>query len=630
MTFSPVIVGSGFGAFRNLQNTQAAQTAALAAAPDVSRDIEYFKANLPQVDSIDDLLNDRTLLRVALGAFGLDEDIDNRGFLRRVLESDLNNSASVANRLSDTRYLALAQAFNFQGETAQLPGADPVADIQRALQNVPSIDDLFDFQNEGLLDRALDVFGLTDQKDRTVFLKQVLASDVEDPNSLANRLGDTSYIAFARAFQGKTLPLPADFLDGFDVDTQRRLQTIAAPSDLVRDPVLLGRVLNAFDIDPQSASPSIVLSALESDANDPNSFVNQLKLPGLADLSAAFDFFGRTTAPVTIYDFAEVFEGRLGSLNTVDDLLDQADLLQAGLRLFGVGTTEPDKAVLREILTSDLSDPLSAANSQSDPRLTAFSKAFAFGEIAAGASREAAQLNLELLIERAAARSSPVADPDTFLGELDLVLAVKRVFDLPDSVVGDTTLSRTIRSDPSNAFSVLNVVSDPRYEALYNSLGFSTGAEARSYPTGFVDAIADDYVERQFEVRVGQIDPDMRIALSLSRELGDIVDRVRSNDGRWFSVLGAPPLREAFETALNLPSGLGALDLDRQLEEFKSRAEAVFGTSELGDIVGDEMFDTFQSRYLQGLELRNLGAGNSSGVNNPFAGALALFRGGGG
>jgi hypothetical protein len=53
------------------------------------------------------------LLNYILTAYGLESEIGNTGKLRKVVESDLTDSNSLANRMSDTRFLDLATALNF-------------------------------------------------------------------------------------------------------------------------------------------------------------------------------------------------------------------------------------------------------------------------------------------------------------------------------------------------------------------------------------------------------------------------------------------------------------------------------------------------------------------------------------
>jgi len=173
---------------------------------------------------------------------------------------------------------------------------------------------------------------------------------------------------------------------------------------------------------------------------------------------------------------------------------------------------------------------------------------------------------------------------------------------------------------------VLNVVSDERYQAFYDSLGLAQ-ASSRSYPAGFAEALTDEFLEREFEVRVGEVDQNMRIAISLEREIGAVLERSQSNNARWFGLMASPPLRAAFEAALNLPTSIGSLDLQQQLTVFTERAESLFGTSDLGDLGRGDLLDDLQQRYLRGLEIQGIGQ-TPSGGNEPYSSALAILRGG--
>jgi hypothetical protein len=105
---------------------------------------------------------------------------------------------------------------------------------------------------------------------------------------------------------------------------------------------------------------------------------------------------------------------------------------------------------------------------------------------------------------------------------------------------------------------------------------------------GFGADIAARFRERQFEIAVGQSNPDMRLVLGLGRELSAIADRPLSNDGRWFAMMASPPVRAVFERALQLPSQIGGIDIDRQLAIFKQRSEVRLGTSDFAAFAAPE------------------------------------------
>lgn len=122
--FRPVLPLSGLPGWIMLNRTIGAQRAAFDAAPEIARDTDYFEARIGTISSAEDLVADRRLLRVALGAFGLQDNLNNRFLVRKVLESRLEDPKSLANALSDDRYRQLSAAFGF-GDSGGPRTADP-------------------------------------------------------------------------------------------------------------------------------------------------------------------------------------------------------------------------------------------------------------------------------------------------------------------------------------------------------------------------------------------------------------------------------------------------------------------------------------------------------------------------
>ncbi|QDC11157.1 DUF1217 domain-containing protein [Oceanicola sp. D3] len=111
--FTPIVPTGGLLGWQFLQRTQESQQQTLANSASVQSDMEVFEERIANVETAEDLVNDFRLLRVALGAFGLSDDIGNKYFIQKVLEEGTSDPAALANRLSDTRYLNLAEAFGF-------------------------------------------------------------------------------------------------------------------------------------------------------------------------------------------------------------------------------------------------------------------------------------------------------------------------------------------------------------------------------------------------------------------------------------------------------------------------------------------------------------------------------------
>ncbi|MCL6705521.1 DUF1217 domain-containing protein [Pseudomonas sp. R2.Fl] len=88
--------------------------------PDVARETEYYLSHIGEVKSVDDFMADTRLYNYALKAHGLEDMAYAKAFIRKVLTEGVASDDAFANQLSDSRYAALAETFNFEayGETA--------------------------------------------------------------------------------------------------------------------------------------------------------------------------------------------------------------------------------------------------------------------------------------------------------------------------------------------------------------------------------------------------------------------------------------------------------------------------------------------------------------------------------
>ena len=113
MPIAPAIPFGGLVGFRLLQRTYPQQLETFAASPDIDRETEYFLEKAGDVTSVDELLQDRRLLAVVLGAFGLDDDIGKTAFVRKVLEDGTLDSKAFANRLVEPAYRDMSKRLGF-------------------------------------------------------------------------------------------------------------------------------------------------------------------------------------------------------------------------------------------------------------------------------------------------------------------------------------------------------------------------------------------------------------------------------------------------------------------------------------------------------------------------------------
>ncbi|HWG07171.1 MAG TPA: DUF1217 domain-containing protein [Beijerinckiaceae bacterium] len=87
--------------------------------PSVSLATKYYQANIGNVKSADDLVNNPRLYNYVMTAFGLgDQAPYYQGLIKKVLQQGVSSSSDLAYTLNDSRVLALAKAFNFAANGA--------------------------------------------------------------------------------------------------------------------------------------------------------------------------------------------------------------------------------------------------------------------------------------------------------------------------------------------------------------------------------------------------------------------------------------------------------------------------------------------------------------------------------
>lgn len=113
MSFAPVLPFSGYSGWKFLEKTGAKQQAAFEQSARMKRDEAYFREKIGEIKTAEDLVKDRRLLSVALGAFGLEGDINNKAYIQKVLKEGTLKTEAFANKLANKQYAALSAAFGF-------------------------------------------------------------------------------------------------------------------------------------------------------------------------------------------------------------------------------------------------------------------------------------------------------------------------------------------------------------------------------------------------------------------------------------------------------------------------------------------------------------------------------------
>ena len=215
-----------------------------------------------------------------------------------------------------------------------------------------------------------------------------------------------------------------------------------------------------------------------------------------------------------------------------------------------------------------------------------------------------------------------IKTPEQLVGDFRLLRVALGAFGLDDDIGNKYFIKTVLEEGTTDDDALANKLSDKRDLALSNAFGFGYFDTPNTALSTFPNEIAAKFTDRSFETAVGQTNDDMRLALNMRREIGELAEASTSQTTKWFTILGTPPLRAVFEGALNLPTSFGSLPIDRQLEEIQIRAESVLGTSDPADLGSPERSELLIQRFLVSSSIEG-----SSGINSPAANALVLLGG---
>jgi hypothetical protein len=221
------------------------------------------------------------------------------------------------------------------------------------------------------------------------------------------------------------------------------------------------------------------------------------------------------------------------------------------------------------------------------------------------AQQEAHGESLKTNTEYFAENIGKVRTVDDLMSDRRMLDVALKAFGLGDDINNKYFIRTVLSEGISDSDSLANKLADKSYYQMSEAFGFGEEIPPRTVLSGFASEIIDAYKTRQFEEDVGDQNEDFRYALHAQRALGTLAEKTLSEDGKWFSVMGDPPLRAVFETALGLPSDIGALDIDQQLKIFKDKAQSMFGDSGVEQFQDPAKLDRLIQTYLLRSEINS-------------------------
>lgn len=190
--------------------------------------------------------------------------------------------------------------------------------------------------------------------------------------------------------------------------------------------------------------------------------------------------------------------------------------------------------------------------------------------------------------------SQPISVED-FLKDSRLVRVTMTAFDLSGEEWKKGFIKKVLEevNDPESTF--LARLNNSKYTALANAL--KPAGETISLDVDDLAAMAVRFETNSFEVAVGEVDDTMRLSLNYKSEITSIVGSGASEDSIAYRLMADIPTYTVVKAALNLPSDVSKLPVERQAEMIKAGMKKVLGVSKLSEISSPEAVDKMILRY---------------------------------
>ncbi len=487
----------------------------------VKREADYYEANIGKVKTVDQFMDDYRLYAYAMKAYGLEDMTYAKAFMKKILDSDLSDDNSFANKLADDRYRDFANAFNFSTAGAKAQSATQIenmADLygttmaekdanvatetkyfNALMDQVGSADALLN--NERLRSYLLTSYGLDEKYYSRATVRGVLSSDASDPNSYINT----------------TLAPQRDDLNTKTADAQARLAaaTTAAEKNKIQSEIngyqsALDKIQAYFDMaDGFNFQADGSMPAAGAQTADQKKTINNRYLSNQERLSSATAIAER-----------DYFDAKMATVDDINDILTDTRLYNYIRNAFDMKGVTVVRATIEQILTSDLSNPNSYANiyGKTNPKYLELAKSFNFktdGTVVAGNAQTAAQAadtanryfnhyndEQDAADEKAVSlyktAITEVKTVDEFMTKSDVYnFALKAVGLDPDSV-SKSTIRQVLTSDLTDSKSYAYKLNDERYLTLARAFNFTKDGgitSALSAQTeGTIKSVSSDYI----------------------------------------------------------------------------------------------------------------------------------------
>lgn len=189
------------------------------------RAIEHFLTNIKDVESVDQLMEDQQLYSFVMRAFDLEDQIFGKAMIKQVLESNIEESDALVNRLTDPRFREMYQELGF--------GTNGEGNLNTILTN---------WQNR-MVDRYVErqFINFQDEQNPTVGIALDFRSKASGIDTAFDILNDSNMTSFFQTALG----LPTS-MSGLDIDKQAALIKSKIDLETLNDPEVVEKMIRKY------------------------------------------------------------------------------------------------------------------------------------------------------------------------------------------------------------------------------------------------------------------------------------------------------------------------------------------------------------------------------------------------
>jgi hypothetical protein len=472
-----------------------------AADPVISRELQYYRDTIGSITSIDEFMANDRVYAYAMKAYGLEEMTYAKAFIRKVLESDLTDTSSFANLLTDTRYKTLAAAYDFgstkTSEIVQTPTQidnligtyeqtiedndsrlkEDTAYFTAVAQTFTNVDDLF--KNTRARDYVFTTFGIDPNTFDYNTLRSVITSDITDAGSYINAV-------VAPQVNNWTVLIA-------DLNTQ-----LADPSKTAAEKEKINYLITQYSKSIAKADNFFNLAA-SFNFNADGTLDAGVDAMSAAQMKLVTESYvlsqPRLTSTGALLN-KQYYEDTISSITTIDELLDNTRLSIMMLTAYGIPLTT-SRADVKWALEQDTSDLNGEIYTKSEG-IIALAKAFNFesdGTITPGLDiQDSDQIYVTTAnyIDKyndadEKADAAEIAKYKLYIGltaSLDDFLSLEpaavtirefalKAFNISPGEISTYKLKQVFTSDPYDPKSYVNTLNDDRFVKLAKAYNFA-------------------------------------------------------------------------------------------------------------------------------------------------------------